>query len=75
MDMKRFIAGELDIITCGHISESGKQGRLYVLKKIVYYTPVYSWKGLLSCYAAWLRKMELGQKSWSDDPSVIEVPF
>ncbi|CAC5401385.1 unnamed protein product [Mytilus coruscus] len=32
-------------------------------------------KSLLSFYAAWLRKIELGQKSWDDDPSSIEVPI
>lgn len=74
LDMKRFIAGELEIITSGQISEIEKRGRLLLLKKIVYYTSVYSWKGLLSFYAAWLRKIELGQKSWEDDPSIIEVP-
>ncbi|CAG2220944.1 unnamed protein product [Mytilus edulis] len=42
--------------------------------KITYYSNIYAWKGLLAFYAAWLRKIELGQKSWKDDPTCIEVP-
>ena len=74
LDMKLFIAGELEIITGKNISDVEKQGRLDLLKRIVYYTNVYSWKGLLAFYAAWLRKIELGQKKWSDDSTCIEVP-
>ena len=74
LDMKLFTAGELEIITSSNISESERKGRLNLLKKITYYSQVYSWKGLLAFYAAWLRKIELGQNKWSDDPSVIEVP-
>ena len=75
LDMKQFIAGELEIITSKNISDSERQGRLRLLKKIVYYTNVYTWKGLLAFYAAWLRKIELGQKKWSDDSASIEVPI
>ncbi|CAG2201812.1 unnamed protein product [Mytilus edulis] len=75
LDPKLFTAGELEIITSKSISEKERSGRLNLLKKITYYSNIYSWKGLLSFYAAWLRKIELGQKSWDDDPSSIEVPI
>lgn len=75
LDPKLFTAGELEIITSKNISEKERSGRLNLLKKITYYSNIYSWKGLLSFYAAWLRKIELGQKSWDDDPSSIEVPI
>lgn len=74
LNMQQFVAGELEIILNGNIDDEEKQGRLELLKKIMYYSHVYSWKGLLTFYAAWLRKIELGQKCWSDDPSCIEVP-
>ncbi|CAC5406793.1 unnamed protein product [Mytilus coruscus] len=75
LDPKLFTAGELEIITSKNISEKERSGRLNMLKKITYYSNIYSWKGLLSFYAAWSRKIELGQKSWDDDPSSIEVPI
>ncbi|CAG2244690.1 unnamed protein product [Mytilus edulis] len=74
LDIKLFTAGELEIITSHGISETEKSGRLNLLKKITYYSNIYAWKGLLAFYAAWLRKIELGQKSWKDDPTCIEVP-
>ncbi|CAG2244315.1 unnamed protein product [Mytilus edulis] len=74
LDIKLFTAGELEIITSHGISDTEKSGRLNLLKKITYYSNIYAWKGLLAFYAAWLRKIELGQKSWKDDPTCIEVP-
>ena len=73
LDLKLFTAGELEIITSGEISEQEKSGRLNLLKKIAYYSNIYNWKGLLAFNAAWLRKIELGQKTWRDDPACIEV--
>ncbi|CAC5369963.1 unnamed protein product [Mytilus coruscus] len=74
LDIKLFTAGELEIITSLGISETERSGRLNLLKKITYNSNIYAWKGLLSFDAAWLRKIELGQKSWKDDPTCIEVP-
>ena len=75
LDLKLFTAGELEIITSGEISEQEKSGRLNLLKKTTYYSNIYNWKGLLPFNAAWLRKIELGQKTWRDDPACIEVPI
>ncbi|CAC5414964.1 unnamed protein product [Mytilus coruscus] len=75
LDIKLFTAGELEIITRADISEIERKGRLNLLKKITYYSQIYSWKGLLAFYAAWLRKIEPGQNKWFDDPSVIELPI
>jgi hypothetical protein len=75
LDITLFIAGELEIITSKGISEKENVGRLNLLKNITYYCNIYSWKGLLSFYAAWLRKIELGQKTWKNDSSSIEVPI
>ena len=72
LDMKMFIAGEMEIISADDLSDSERKGRLNLLKKIVYYTNMYEFKGLKAFYAAWLREIELGKKSWSDDPQHIE---
>ncbi|CAG2215234.1 unnamed protein product [Mytilus edulis] len=71
LDIKLFTTGELDIITSHGISETEKSGRLNLLKKITYYRNFYALKGLLAFYAAWLRKIESGQRSWKDDPTCI----
>lgn len=63
LDLKLFIAGELEIITNDDISEIEKAGRLSLLKKITYYSKIYSWKGFLNFYVALLREIELGQKT------------
>lgn len=72
LDFKLFIAGELEIISEEGISKSERKGRLNLLKKIVYYSSTYDFKGLKSFYAAWLREIELGKKSWSEDSQQIE---
>ena len=72
LDFKQFIAGELGIISEDDISEVEKQGRIDFLKKIVYYSAMYEFKGLKAYYAAFVRDIERGRKKWSDDPSYIE---
>ena len=67
-----FIAGEMEIISAEDLSDSERKGRLNLLKKIVYYTNIYEFKGLKAFYAAWLREIELGKKTWSDDTQHIE---
>ena len=54
-DMRLFIAGETEIIAAEDLSEEEKKGRLNLLKKIVYYTNTYEFKGLKAFYEAWLR--------------------
>ena len=70
LDMKMFIAGEMENISAEGFSDSEKKGCLNLLKKIVYY--IYSicmnLKGSKAFYAALLRESELGKNSWSDDP-------
>ena len=55
LDLKMFVAGELEIL----------------MTKIVYFSSLYDRKRLLQYYAAWLRRIEMGTNSWHDDPSVI----
>lgn len=73
LDYRMFIAGELEVISEADISKIERNGRISLLKKIVYYSSTYDFKGLKAFYAAWLREIELGKKSWSDDPVQIET--
>ena len=72
MNFQLFVAGELEIISDSDLSSTEKNGRVALLKKLVYYYATYEFKGLKAFYAAWLREIELGKKSWSDDSSYIE---
>ena len=71
LDMKMFFAAKLEILT-SKISKSEFRGRLKFLKKIAYFTNIYDWSQLLNYYAAWLRRIEMGFNSWSDEPAQIE---
>ena len=73
LDFKLFLAGEISIISSDDLTESERKGRLDLLKKIIYYSNTYEFKGLKAFYAAWLREIELGKKSWSDDPQQLET--
>lgn len=75
LSLKLFIAGELEIISGPKLSEKERKGRTEFLKRVVYYSNIYEWKALLSWYAAWLRKIEIGERDWSDNPASIEIPI
>ena len=68
LDFKLFL-----IISSDDLTESEKKGRLDLLKKIIYYSNTYEFKGFKAFYAAWLREIELGKRSWSDDPQQLET--
>lgn len=72
LDIKTFVAGELEIILGKRIPAAEKLGRLRFLKKIMYLANTYEWSALLKFYAAWVRRIEVGLTAWSDDPSEIE---
>ena len=42
---------------------------------MVYYSSIYSWKALLDFYAVFVRQIELGNWSWKNDLSDLEVPL
>ena len=66
-----FITGELEIISSESLPKVERMSRLALLKKIIYYSNTYNFKGLKSFHAAWLRQIELGKKTWSDDSQQI----
>ncbi|CAC5385337.1 unnamed protein product [Mytilus coruscus] len=66
------VAGELEIINNFCKNKSEKQGRLKLLQKIAYFSSIYHWASVLEFYAAWLRFIELGRKTWSDDSQMLE---
>ena len=73
LDLNLFVAGELEIITDVRTKNKERNGRLDLLKKIMYLSTSYDFSTLKSYYAAVLREIELGKKSWSDDFQYIEA--
>jgi hypothetical protein len=68
-----FIAGELEIISDSETKSKERKGRMELLKRLVYLSVSYSFFILKAYYAAVLREIELGKKSWLDDFQFIEM--
>ena len=52
LDIKMFVAGELEVILSKRVGATEKLGRLKLLKKMMYFANIYEWKALLKFYAA-----------------------
>lgn len=72
LDFKLFIAGELEIISEDGLPESERIGRTKLLKKIIYFSNTYAFEGLKEFYAAWVREIEMGLKTWMDSTHELE---
>ncbi|CAG2194904.1 unnamed protein product [Mytilus edulis] len=72
LNFKMLVAGELEIINNFCKNKLEKEGRLKLLQKIAYFSSIYNWASVLEFYAAWLRLIELGRKTWSDDSQILE---
>ena len=72
LDLNHFVCGELEIFSDKRIKEHGKSGRLKLLKKIMYNSTSYDLSTLKYFYAACLREIEFGNKTWKDDFSAVE---
>ena len=75
LDIKMLVAGEIEIVLGTRTPSAEKAGRLKLLRKLMYFANIYEWSALLRFYAAWVRKIEVGLSTWSDDPSEIETPM
>jgi hypothetical protein len=73
LDLNLFVAGELEIISDPKTKGSEQTGRLALLKRIMYLNTSHDFKLLKSYYAAVLREIELGSKSWNDDFTYLEL--
>ena len=61
LDINLFVAGEIEIISDKRTKEIEKNGRMELLKKIMYLSTSYEFTVLKSYYAAVLREIELGK--------------
>jgi hypothetical protein len=71
IDLPLFIAGELEIISSSHISNDERIGRTNLLKLLAYKCSKCDWQVVRNAYASWVQQVEIGNKSWKDDPSAV----
>ena len=62
LDFKMFIAGELEIISSEGLPRSERLGRSSLLKKIIYYSNTYEFKGLKFFLRCMVKTDRVGQK-------------
>lgn len=73
LDFNLFVAGELEIISSSSIKSVEKKARLELLKRLMYLNSSYEFSVVKNLYAAILREIELGKKSWGDDFQYVET--
>ena len=67
LDLRLFIAGELNIIDIPDIFPIEMRGRLDLLKTIMYLAGFSEWRGILQFYATIINQTEMGIKGWDSD--------
>jgi hypothetical protein len=72
LDFHTFVAGELEILTSGKLSQVDNNHRLQNLKQTVYLEGTYDWEAIRDMHAAKLRLIERGTMSWGSDFSKLE---
>ncbi|XP_053372608.1 uncharacterized G-patch domain protein DDB_G0278987-like isoform X2 [Mercenaria mercenaria] len=72
LEINLFVAGEIEIISSSKTSKTEKQGRLELLKRLMYLNSVYDFSVIRTLYAAVLREVELGHKKWDSDFQYVE---
>ena len=67
------MAGELEILSSvDAIGLGEREGRMRLLKRVVYLSGSYDWLTARALYAAVMRKIELGLLGWGDSFSQLE---
>jgi len=71
LDLNLLVAGELEIISACR-DKKEKNGRIDLLKSLMYLAKSHDISVIRSLYAAVLREIEIGIKNWGDDFSYVE---
>ncbi len=72
LELRLLIAGEIEIITSGEITEYEKNCRLNLATEILYDVGLYEWQAVKRFYAAILSEIEMGIRTWDQDISKLE---
>ena len=79
LDLRLFVSGEINIIDRHNISMVERNGRMQLLKQILYLAGYYEWRGILQFYATIIHQIEMGIKAWDSDfteeRSLVLLPY
>ena len=64
LDLRLFVSGEIYIIKRHNISMVERNGRMQLLKQILYLAGYYEWRGILQFYTTIIHQIEMGIKAW-----------
>ena len=65
LDFRSFVSGELEIITSPYLALNERQGRLHLLKELIYLSRGYEWEVIRNVYASVVSKIEIRALSWA----------
>ena len=65
LDTKMFVTGELELISRLYVSDIERDGRIQLLKSLMYLSQVYDWKTILRLYTEVVSGIEQGLLTWS----------
>lgn len=71
LDLRTFVAGELEIINNISKSKTEKAGRNKLLQSLLYLAGSYEWSAILNVYAAVLGRIERGLENWGGNFSQL----
>ena len=66
LDLRLFVAGELNIISSKHIGEKERFARIELLSDMVFNAGHYQWDAVLKLYSAILTRIGDGEIQWGD---------
>ena len=71
LSLRLFVAGEIEIIS-QTVDAVERRGRENMLRRIMYHAGKYDWRFILDFYAAVIKSIEYGEKSWGDSFQDVE---
>jgi hypothetical protein len=71
LSMRLFVVGEVEIIATT-LDVVERKGREALLQKILYHAGKFEWNFILDLYAAIIKAVEFGEKSWEDSFQDLE---
>ena len=79
LDLRLIVSGEINIIDRHNISMVERNGRMQLLKQILYLAGYYEWRGILQYYATIIHHIEMGIKAWdldvTEEWSLVLLPY
>lgn len=73
LNFKMLVAGKLEIISDPTISSNEREGRLRLLKEVVYISYSFDWKAVRKMYAAVLRRIKMAELDWNSDFNMVQT--